>query len=83
MLGYSPEQLMAHLERLFLPGMTWANYGKWHVDHDIPLSAFNFETVHDYDFKRAWSLDNLKPLWADQNLRKHAKLARPFQPTLL
>jgi len=74
---------MAHLQRQFLPHMTWANYGEWHVDHDIPLSAFNFKTVHDYDFKRAWSLGNLKPMWADENLRKHAKLATPFQPTLL
>jgi predicted ArsR family transcriptional regulator len=42
MLGYSPQQLREHLERLFKPGMTWRNHGqgpgKWEVDHVIPVS---------------------------------------------
>lgn len=85
LLGYSPEQLCKHLERLFLPGMTWENYGKkgWHVDHVVPLSVFNYETPYDSDFKRAWALDNLQPLWEKDNLSKNAKLDKPFQPSLL
>ncbi|PDT86538.1 hypothetical protein CO676_02285 [Sinorhizobium sp. BJ1] len=85
LLGYSPEQLCKHLERLFLPGMTWENYGKkgWHVDHVVPLSVFNYETPYDADFKRAWALDNLQPLWEKDNLSKNAKLDKPFQPNLL
>lgn len=84
LLGYSVEELMAHLERQFLPGMTWANYGRngWHVDHVIPLSAFNFETHEHVDFSRAWALSNLRPLWEPDNIRKHAKLSAPFQPSL-
>lgn len=83
-LGYSPEELMAHLEKHFLPGMTWENYGRngWHVDHVIPLSAFNFETYEHVDFTRAWALSNLRPLWEPDNIRKHAKLSAPFQPSL-
>ncbi len=52
LVGYTCEQLRRHLERRFLPGMTWDNYGEWHVDHKIPVSAFNFTTVEDRDFKK-------------------------------
>lgn len=84
MLGYTVEDLMAHLERQFLPGMTWDNYGLygWHIDHEIPLSAFNYQTPEDIDFHRAWGLKNLRPLWASENLSKSNKLSVPFQPSL-
>ena len=82
-LGYTILDLMAHLEKLFLPGMTWENYGEWHVDHKIPLAVFNYETPFDIDFQRAWALSNLQPLWAIDNLKKRAKLTKPFQPSLL
>lgn len=82
-LGYTSSQLKEHLEDRFLPGMTWENYGRWHVDHMIPRSAFNYETVDDIDFKRCWALENLRPMWAKENIRKGAKLDAPFQPSLL
>jgi len=72
-------QLMKHLEKQFLPGMTWNNYGKWHIDHKVPLSVFNFKNPNDLDFKRAWALKNLQPLWSTDNIRKGAKLKKPFQ----
>lgn len=83
-LGYTIEQLMRHLERLFEPGMSWENYGRvgWEVDHIIPLSAHNYNTDKDEDFKKAWSLKNLRPLWMTENRKKNAKLERPFQPSL-
>jgi len=84
-LGYTPEQLMAHLERQFQPGMTWENHGRlgWHIDHKIPIAAFNFSSVDDHDFKRAWALENLQPLWAHENHRKSKTLDREFQPSLI
>ena len=83
-VGYNLSQLKGHLENLFKPGMSWNNYGRggWHVDHKIPISAFNFESYEDIDFKRCWALSNLEPLWEKDNLKKHAKLERPFQPFL-
>lgn len=83
-LGYSSEQLKAHLEALFIDGMNWENYGRngWHIDHIIPLAAFNYSTPDHIDFKRAWALSNLQPLWQADNIRKHAKLNAPFQPSL-
>lgn len=84
LLGYTPDDLRSHLEKLFQPGMTWENYGRggWHIDHRIPLSAHNYETPDCPDFKRAWALTNLQPLWERDNLSKGAKLDVPFQPTL-
>lgn len=73
LLGYTPDQLRAHLERQFLPGMTWDNYGRdWHIDHRLPLSMFSYETPDDPDFCVAWAITNLQPLWAEANHSKGA-----------
>lgn len=82
LLGYSRDDLRTHLEAQFRPGMTWENYGDWHVDHVVPLAAFNYDTPEHIDFRRAWALSNLQPLWATDNHRKGARLAAPFQPSL-
>ncbi len=81
-VGYSVEQLVEHIENKFLGGMTWENRGEWHVDHIIPISAFNFTAVSDIDFRRCWALSNLQPLWAEDNMSKGSKLDKPFQPSL-
>lgn len=73
-LGYSLEELMSHLESLFTEGMTWDNYGEWHVDHKIPMASFEFESVDDEGFKLCWCLNNLQPLWAEDNLVKGSKV---------
>lgn len=73
-LGYTIAELKSHLEKQFLSGMGWENMGEWHIDHVIPLAAFKFETHEDPDFARAWSLTNLRPLWAADNLAKNAKV---------
>jgi hypothetical protein len=48
-VDFTLEQLKKHLEKKFLPGMTWENHGinGWHIDHKIPQSAFNFSTPQD------------------------------------
>ena len=73
LVGYDLESLIAHLERQFLPGMGWHNIGKWHVDHIVPLVSFKFETVSDPEFRAAWAMTNLRPLWSLDNIRKHAR----------
>jgi hypothetical protein len=83
LLGFTKEELLEHIESQFVDGMAWENYGQWHVDHKVPLSAFNYQTPDDWDFKRAWALSNLQPLWAKDNRSKRANLHAPFQPTLL
>ena len=64
---------MTHLERQFLPGMTWGNRGEWHIDHIVPLASFTFTSPDDPEFRAAWALTNLRPLWAKDNIRKSAK----------
>jgi hypothetical protein len=70
LLGYTIEELMNHLEKKFTEGMTWENYGEWHVDHIIPMCSFKFETTDDPEFKECWKLENLQPLWGPENLSK-------------
>jgi len=63
LLGYSALQLKEHIENLFLEGMSWDNYGEWHIDHKKMVSSFDPETpIHIVN-----SLDNLRPLWAEDN----------------
>jgi hypothetical protein len=83
LVGYNAAELKAHLEKKFKKGMSWENHGFWHIDHIIPKAAFNYETAEDVDFKRCWSLKNLQPLWATDNIKKRDKLTSPFQPALL
>lgn len=72
-VGYSRLELMEHLERQFSGGMTWGNYGSWHVDHIQPLAAFTYSSPDDPEFKACWALTNLRPLWASDNIRKRDK----------
>jgi len=70
-VGYTLEELMAHLESQFKDGMTWENRGSyWHIDHIKPKSWFVFETIEDPAFKECWALSNLQPLKAEENLSK-------------
>ena len=66
LLGYSPIQLKEHLESLFTEGMSWNNYGEWHIDHIKPVSSFNKDTHPSI----VNALSNLQPLWAEDNLKK-------------
>lgn len=72
-LGYTPEQLMKHLECLFKQDMTWENYGEWEIDHVIPDSWFTYESTEDEGFKKSWALSNLQPMWASENRSKSNK----------
>ena len=73
-LGYSQENLINHLENQFDDKMSWENYGKWHVDHKLPITFFNFTSIEDEEFKKCWSLDNLQPMWGSENISKSNKI---------
>ena len=72
-LGYQPEQLINHLKLQFKDGMSWDNYGEWHVDHKLPITYFKFNDVTDEEFKKCWSLENLQPMWGGENISKSNK----------
>ena len=76
LVGYNLGDLRKHLESQFVDGMSWDNYGiVWHIDHIVPISAFSITSYECGDFKRCWSLENLQPLFAKDNLRKSNKMA--------
>jgi hypothetical protein len=62
------------MESLFQPGMTWDNRGRngWHLDHIRPLAAFDLSNPKD--IVRACHYTNYQPLWALDNIRKHARI---------
>lgn len=73
-IGYTLQELIKHLENQFKPGMTWDNYGEWHIDHIRPIVSFNYSSYTDEDFQKCWSLENLQPLWAYENESKGGKI---------
>jgi hypothetical protein len=70
----TPQGLRDHIQSQFTEGMRWENYGAWHIDHIRPLSSFDLSDRAEVITASHWS--NLRPLWAAENLRKHAKWVR-------
>lgn len=70
LLGYTTNDLKKHLESKFINGMNWIefNAGNIHIDHIKPQSMFNLQNINEV--KECWSLKNLQPLWAEDNLIK-------------
>lgn len=73
LLSFTPNELFAHIENLFQTGMTWENYGEWHIDHRKPDSWFSYLSPDDKGFKESWALENLQPKWALDNIKKGDK----------
>ena len=78
LLGCDWKFLKRHLEKQFYNQrktnleMSWNNYGKWHVDHIIPLS--NFDLTKSAEQFKACHYSNLQPLWAEDNIEKKDRL---------
>ncbi len=81
LVGYTSEQLKKHLKKTIPDGYSWQDYleGSLHIDHKFPISVFNITSLEDINFQRCWALKNLQLLPAEENLRKHTKLIKPFQ----
>lgn len=70
--GCSPAELAAHIEKQFLPGMSWENRRQWHIDHIVPCSAFDLTDPAQQSV--AFHFTNLRPVWAEDNQRKREKI---------
>lgn len=68
LVGCSPSFLRDHIAKQFAPGMSFDNYGKWHVDHIRPCASFDLNDPQQLADCFNWR--NLQPLWASDNLRK-------------
>lgn len=81
LVGCDIEFLRGWLEGHFLPGMTWKNHGKWHVDHHIPCAEFDLRVPEQQ--RQCFHYKNLRPLWGIDNLRKSNKRPPTHQAELL
>lgn len=72
-LGCTIPELVIHLEKQFLHGMSWNNhsYNGWHIDHIKALA--NFDLTDREQLLEAVHYSNLQPKWAVDNLRKWKK----------
>lgn len=90
-LPYTIAELKLHLESQFEPWMNWFNWGvykvdewddnnqltwKWNIDHIIPQSKLQYTSMSDDNFKKCWSLCNLRPYSAKQNILDGASSIR-------
>lgn len=71
LLGCSIEQLKQHLSEQFTPGMSWDNYGEWHIDHIRPCASFDLTDPEQQ--RQCFNYTNLQPLWAVENRYKRDK----------
>lgn len=71
LVGCSLEQLRSHLESQFQPGMSWDNYGEWHVDHIRPCASFDLSKPAEQ--QACFHYSNLQPLWGRENILKGDK----------
>lgn len=70
-LGCDIDSLINHIQSKFSPGMTWDNYGEWHLDHIRPCCSFDL--TKDEEVDKCFHYTNLQPLWAEDNLSKAAQ----------
>lgn len=73
LLGCSFTEFKDYLERKFKEGMSWDNYGEWHIDHIKPCSQFDLSKVEEQ--ASCFHHTNMQPLWAKENLIKGKKYA--------
>ena len=73
-LPWTKEELEQHLVSQFTEGMTLDNYGEWHLDHIYPQSKLLYDSMDHPNFQKCWALENLQPLWAEDNIIKHNKI---------
>lgn len=69
-LGCDYSYFKKYISDKFIDGMSWENYGRWHLDHIIPSSSANTEeellSLNHYS--------NFQPLWASDNFKKSNKI---------
>ena len=69
LIGCSFSELRVWIEEQWQSGMSWDNYGHWHVDHIIPCAAYDLNDQVEQN--KCFNYRNLRPLWAEDNIVKH------------
>ncbi|CAH6418216.1 Hypothetical protein HVR_LOCUS83, partial [uncultured virus] len=66
-LGCDIQTFRAHIESKFTLGMSWDNYGKWEIDHTIPIKYDN-PSLEQVITRLHWK--NTQPMWKPENASK-------------
>lgn len=72
LIGCDPQELLAWIEAQFVDGMSWDRISEIHIDHVIPLAAFDLDD--EVQQMSAFHYTNLRPMWAIDNKRKSCKV---------
>tara|TARA_Y100000816_G_C26008916_1_gene527434 strand:+ start:173 stop:1015 length:843 start_codon:yes stop_codon:yes gene_type:complete len=75
-VGCDFQFLIKYLEAKFKDGMSWKNMGEWHIDHIKPCKSFDLTNPEEQ--KKCFHYSNLQPLWAEENIRKSAKISSRY-----
>ena len=78
LLGCDIEFLKKYLESQFKNGMSWSNYGDWHIDHKLPCISFDLSKKSEQ--LKCFHYTNLQPLWAIDNWHKHDNILIEAEP---
>lgn len=68
LIGCTIPEMRQHLESKFTEGMSWDNYGQWHMDHIIAVSHFDLADIAQR--KQCFHYTNTQPLWGKDNEKK-------------
>ena len=68
LLGCTISDYLLYLESKFSPGMSFDNYGEWHIDHIVPCTSFDMTDPQQQ--KQCFHYSNTQPLWRIDNIRK-------------
>lgn len=68
LVGCTIEELKGYIENQFKDGMSWENYGEWHIDHIRPCISFDLDMVEQQ--KLCFHYSNLRPIWSEENRAK-------------
>ena len=72
LIGCEIDYLMYYIQERFKFGMSWDNYGDWHIDHKLPCASFDLSKKSEQ--LKCFNFKNLQPLWAIDNLRKGSRI---------
>jgi len=76
LVGCSIEALKAHIESQFTNGQSWENRNEWHIDHHVPIAAFDLNVVEEKLIAFNWK--NLRPLPCQENHIKGDTIPNPL-----
>jgi hypothetical protein len=70
LLGYTPDELVAHIERQFTDGMCWERFREIDIHHIKFASQFDLST--NEGVRECWALKNLRAMWRPDHQWLHS-----------